>query len=534
MEHDVQGGTPPRRALVFAGGGAKVAYQAGVLQVWLDEARIDGRQIEFDVADGASAGVINLALWCQGRTGREIADAWRAHRPWRGAIPNLAGLPFPFRPSIFSSAGLRNHTLPDFGINWAEVAHGRDGKPARDATFNVWNATRQEIVAVPAKDVTASLLLAAISPPLWFPTVRENNETYTDSVFATDANLGAALRTGVTELWLVWTVSTRGRWRSGFSPGYFQILETAANSRLRADLDRVRRHNQALRDDRRGEFGEHPIRVRLLRAEVPVHYLLNVRRSSIAHAVDLGVRDARRWCANQPGIELDVAEPVASGEPADLVFRETLSGYLIWTAKDPRALPDGREYHLALSLTVAVRDVDRFIRDPSHLATATGTVRGEDWLETAPVDRGTLNILVDADTDADADARAKQLVYDTYFSDRHGRRLHLHGEKDVRRDGPRDSWPDTTTLYVTLLDIDDEHRETVVAAGVLKLTPFGFVRLLGSMRALAPTPLSRARTLSRFGAFFFGGLREVYSAGTPSPRPPDWLNDPVDTTGTAR
>ena len=58
----------PRRSLILAGGGVKVAFQAGVLQVWLDEAGL-----EFDHADGASGGVFNLAMYCQGMTGTEIA-----------------------------------------------------------------------------------------------------------------------------------------------------------------------------------------------------------------------------------------------------------------------------------------------------------------------------------------------------------------------------------------------------------------------------------------------------------------------------
>ena len=44
-----------RRSLIMAGGGLKVAFQAGVLQVWLDEANI-----KFDHADGAS-GVASIS-----------------------------------------------------------------------------------------------------------------------------------------------------------------------------------------------------------------------------------------------------------------------------------------------------------------------------------------------------------------------------------------------------------------------------------------------------------------------------------------
>ena len=62
----------PKRSLILAGGGVKVAYQAGVLQVWLDEAGLT-----FDHADGASGGVFNLAMYCQGMTGKEMADNWR-------------------------------------------------------------------------------------------------------------------------------------------------------------------------------------------------------------------------------------------------------------------------------------------------------------------------------------------------------------------------------------------------------------------------------------------------------------------------
>ena len=58
-----------KRSLILAGGGIKVAFQAGALQVWLDEAGLT-----FDHVDGASGGVFNLAMMCQGMSGLEIAD----------------------------------------------------------------------------------------------------------------------------------------------------------------------------------------------------------------------------------------------------------------------------------------------------------------------------------------------------------------------------------------------------------------------------------------------------------------------------
>ena len=77
------GDRPRRRALIFAGGGIKVAFQAGVLQVWLDEAGL-----EFDLADSACGGTFNCAMWAQGMSGTEISDNWRKLPADAGIDPN--------------------------------------------------------------------------------------------------------------------------------------------------------------------------------------------------------------------------------------------------------------------------------------------------------------------------------------------------------------------------------------------------------------------------------------------------------------
>jgi predicted acylesterase/phospholipase RssA len=75
---------PKKRSLILAGGGIKVAFQAGVLQVWLDEAGLT-----FDHADGASGGTFNLAMYCQGMSGARIAENWRNLSPHLGVDFNL-------------------------------------------------------------------------------------------------------------------------------------------------------------------------------------------------------------------------------------------------------------------------------------------------------------------------------------------------------------------------------------------------------------------------------------------------------------
>src|SRR6476620_5863372 len=107
----------PRRSLILAGGGLKVAFQAGVLQVWLDEAGL-----VFDHADGASGGCLNLAMYCQGQSGAEIADNWRHLNPFLPAGINI-DLPgeLGFATSLFSYDNFRREVLPSWRIDFARI-----------------------------------------------------------------------------------------------------------------------------------------------------------------------------------------------------------------------------------------------------------------------------------------------------------------------------------------------------------------------------------------------------------------------------
>src|SRR5712671_3228953 len=109
-----------KRSLILAGGGLKVGFQAGVLQVWLDEAGLT-----FDHADGASGGTFNLSMYCQGMTGQQIADNWRNLNPFLPVGLNWQAL-FQFlgAPSLFTLDNFRSQVLPAWGMDWAKVRAG--------------------------------------------------------------------------------------------------------------------------------------------------------------------------------------------------------------------------------------------------------------------------------------------------------------------------------------------------------------------------------------------------------------------------
>jgi predicted acylesterase/phospholipase RssA len=276
----------PRRSLILAGGGLKIAYQAGVLQVWLDEAGI-----EFDHADAVSAATFNLAMWCQGMSGRQIADNWRRFRPLQAISPNWpALLRLPVAESLLTYRRIRRNVFPAFGLDWTAIRAS-----GRRASFNVFNVSRQRLEVVPPARMSEDVLVAAGSLPIFFPAVVLDGDVYVDAVHAGAANIEHAIEQGADELWIIWTTSTAGRWRNGPSAQYFAVFELAANARLRADLHRIGESNARLARGEPGNYGRH-VTVHLLQHEVPLHYLFNVSGRRFAAAVDRGVADARAWC----------------------------------------------------------------------------------------------------------------------------------------------------------------------------------------------------------------------------------------------
>lgn len=276
----------PKRSLMLAGGGLKIAFQAGVLQVWLDEAGI-----EFDHADAVSAASFNLAMWVQGMSGAQIADNWRNFNPIAAVDVNWSQLPrLIYAESLFELDAFRRKIFPAWGLDWEKIRAS-----GREATFNVYNFSKHNLRPVTPPEMTEDFLIATASLPVWFPPVRIDGDTYIDAVFNTASNLEEAIRRGADEVWVIWTTSSRGNWLDGFVGNFFGIFEAATNGGYKRVLARIENNNAAIERGAQGEFGRH-ITVRELRSEVALHYLFNFSKVRFAEAVDRGVEAARAWC----------------------------------------------------------------------------------------------------------------------------------------------------------------------------------------------------------------------------------------------
>lgn len=505
-----------KRSLILAGGGIKVAFQAGALQVWLDEAGLT-----FDHVDGASGGVFNLAMMCQGMSGLKIADNWRNLNPRAGISFNAAEFPkLLYAESLFTLDNYRQHVFTGWGLDWEKIR-----STDLNATFNVFNFSRKELQVIEPKDMSEDMLCACVSLPMWFPPMRMGGETYIDAVYMSDANIEEAIRRGADELWVIWTVSEKDEWHPGFVATYFQIIETSADGHYKANLKRIAENNEAIARGERGEYGRH-IEVKELKADVALHYLIDFSKDRMTEAVNLGVERARLWC-QENGIPLKPHEgefpTEVYGPPTSVSFTEEMKGFITFNELDyDKGFRDGKKNDTSIMfhLTITADDVNRFVTQPQH---ATNDVKGYIKCDVLggklPVEEGSFNLFVD-----DQDPAVKWMRYRLFFRDGEGNARTLSGFKYVKDDPGMDLWHDTTTLFTRILDghvsaeeegamgnEPEQPPKKVLASGIIIIQFFDFMKQLTTFRTEGPNLSDRASGLARFGRLFMGKLWDVYA-----------------------
>ncbi|GAA4083206.1 GMC family oxidoreductase [Actinomadura miaoliensis] len=188
-----------------------------------------------------------------------------------------------------------------------------------------------------------------------------------------------------------------------------------------------------------------------------------------------------------------------------LSFTEVMKGFVTFGEGDPRAgeLAEARE-RITFRLTITADDVDRFLDAPEHTARADGWVESAGCGGRRSVLRGWFNCFAPAGAD---DRRL--MKYRLYFTDGEGRPRTLTGQKNVLHGPPTRIWPDTSTLYVRILEghVPEGEDAEAVAAGVMHIRLPDFARQLTTFRTSGE---DGAAALVRFGRFFAGELWEVY------------------------
>ncbi len=267
-----------QRSLVLAGGGMRVAYQAGVL------AALEQAGLRFHHVDGASGGTMNLSMLLGGQDSAEIGQRWRTLRqrdfsamlPWRDYAHSLRW------PALGGARGLREKVFPHLGIDPDAIrkATGVIG------TYNVCNFAAKTAEVVEHPDIDMDLLVAAVSLPVLMPAVMRGGTPYTDAVWIRDSNVPAAVARGSDEIWLVWCIGNTPAYHNGLFRQYVHMIEMAANGSLLRDLEYV--------GDR---WPRRPVRLNVIKPEHPIpldpaYYFGQIDAATL---IDLGYQDACRY-----------------------------------------------------------------------------------------------------------------------------------------------------------------------------------------------------------------------------------------------
>lgn len=484
-----------RRSLILAGGGMKVGYQAGVMQVLLDEAALS-----FDHADGTSGGCLNLAQLQSGLSGTRIADNWRNTGPFElTSLQPVYRYLMPWRlPSMLTFDRLMRQ-LPVWGVDFERIPLSPIA-----GTYNVFNFTDKVLETHPGTALTPDLFKACFALPIWFPAVVTAGKTYIDAVYWKDANLTEAVARGADEIWVIWTVSETPDYRPGPYGQYFHIIEAIADGRFYEELAAIERINAAVRAGTDTEHRE--IRVHVIRhgTPVPLDYLLFFSAGDMSRIVDMGVRDARAYLAAQ-GVPFQPTGPLAP--PIGLHFVEEMHGDWAEGETDPSAgAARGRREGstLGVHLAISIDDLDVFMDDPTRVAVAKGYVDCPALGGRLRIGDGTFNLLIRSGP------AARQMRYILPFSGPDGEAFLFVGVKEVTDDAGFDAWTDTTKLFTTIHRGGSEEGP-IVGSGILHLRLTDLARQMTTFRILRSRGLvTYVLAILGFGRFFAGELWDTY------------------------
>lgn len=495
----------PRRSLILAGGGMRVAYQAGVLLA-LDEAGL-----RFDHADGTSGGTINLAMILSGLSPREMVARWESLSVshFVSFLPLRKYLSDEGLESLGDARGIVDHVFPHLGIDMDKIRSPQS--PA--GTFNVCNFTRKTSEVIPNTRMTMDYLVAGISLPIFMPAVKIDGAFYVDSVWIRDANLMEAVRRGAEELWVIWCIGNTSQYHSGVFRQYVHMIEIAANGALFQEFEQINELNARIRNGESPYGQKAPIRLHLIRPDYPLpldpdYYLGRIDATTLA---ERGYTDAKKYLAECSDAGLPFSPEVTrmSEETLGFTFREKMAGGFALGETDPHAGANlGRDAGNSFTMhaTINIEDLDRFLTVANHPGAITGTVDFPPLGLGIPSTKGVFNLFSPTE-----DPETKYMVYELGF-ETGGKSYYMAGHKDVKKTSVVDLWSATTTLYTQLHEGTDKSGP-VIAAGILKLGMADLMAMIPTMHATnARSAVEAAEATARFGKFFLGELWGTYVA----------------------
>ncbi len=192
-------------------------------------------------------------------------------------------------------------------------------------------------------------------------------------------------------------------------------------------------------------------------------------------------------------------------------FTETMRGYFSTdeTVDFEKGYQLGRENcsPFMFTLTVQAPEIDRFVADDNHEGFMAGTVIAP-ALSAKPltISNGIFNLFVTDEQQPDT----KKMKYQMQLNTFDGRQLYFYGYKKVKDDGGFDMWEDTTVLYITVFNGQNDHAP-VLGKGILKIIPMDFATQMGTIKALhTKNKMESLMAIKSFSTFFASNVCDTY------------------------
>lgn len=303
-----------KRSLVLAGGGMRVAWQAGVVRALAEEG------LHFDHVDGTSGGILTAGMMLSGVSPEDMCRNWSGVnvKDFGSALPLGDYVKGPWSlPAIGDADGLLGKVFPALGIDAGEIRRRAALPGAVEGTFNVVEFTEKRCHAIDARDVDPELMAAGMSLPIFLTPLRREGKVWTDAVWIRDANVAEALRRGADEVWLVWCIGNTGYWGDGPLEQYVHMIEMSAMGALLADFEAA---GAAGRD-----FILHVVRPENPLPLDPEFYLNRIDADTL---IAMGYRDARSYLKDMTaeGLPKDASCTAMAEPPAGIRFTERFAG----------------------------------------------------------------------------------------------------------------------------------------------------------------------------------------------------------------
>ena len=214
--------------------------------------------------------------------------------------------------------------------------------------------------------------------------------------------------------------------------------------------------------------------------------------------------------------EIDYSLPSVARSPhpplrVGVKFTETMKGYFSTQEKEDHEraekLGKGSNSKMQFILTILSRDVDEMVNNPEYLADLVGTVQAEAVSpDPLTVAEGHFSLFL---PDPEQPS-VRHMIYRMKLVTEEGKFYFFDGFKEITEAPVTKLWEQTTTLFVTLHEGEDQSGP-VLGRGILRIEVLDFAKQLSTMRAInAPGQKAGAEAVVKFGKYFGGVLFEQY------------------------